>query len=157
MLAGRSTAKVAAVAAPFSFPYRSFPLDDPKALRAGLEGVQVVLLCAGPFVDTAPAMVSACLEMGIHYLDITGEIPVFQMAAALDERARRAGVMLLPGAGFDVVPSDSLAAHLKRRLPSATHLRLAFKTGGGVSRGTRAHHDRAGAPRRQGAPVWDSG
>ena len=45
--------------------------------------------------------------------------------------------MLLPGVGFDVVPTDCLAAHLKSRLPGATRLRLAFMGGGGFSRGTR--------------------
>jgi short subunit dehydrogenase-like uncharacterized protein len=34
------------------------------------------------------------------------------------------------------MPTDCLAAHLKRRLPTATHLALAFGTISGVSRGT---------------------
>jgi short subunit dehydrogenase-like uncharacterized protein len=81
-------------------------------------------------------MAEACLRTGRHYLDITGEIAVFEAMAARDRQAREAGVMLLPGVGFDVVPSDCLAAHLKRRLPSATTLTLAFMGLGGVSRGT---------------------
>jgi short subunit dehydrogenase-like uncharacterized protein len=81
-------------------------------------------------------MADACLRDGIHYLDITGEIAVFEALAARDAEARDAGVMLLPGVGFDVVPSDCLAAHLVRRLPSATRLALAFDARGGMSRGT---------------------
>jgi short subunit dehydrogenase-like uncharacterized protein len=81
-------------------------------------------------------MAGACLRKGVHYLDITGEIAVFESLAARDADARAAGVMLLPGVGFDVVPSDCLAAHLVRRLPSATRLVLAFEARGGVSRGT---------------------
>src|SRR6187402_1304471 len=81
-------------------------------------------------------MVDACLAERVPYLDITGEIAVFEAAAARDAEAKAAGVVLLPGAGFDVVPSDCLAAHLKRRLPSATSLALAFQVLGGVSRGT---------------------
>jgi short subunit dehydrogenase-like uncharacterized protein len=81
-------------------------------------------------------MVDACLRTHTHYLDITGEIAVFEALAARDTEARAAGVMLLPGAGFDVVPSDCLAAHLKRRLPSATSLALAFQVLGRVSRRT---------------------
>src|SRR5205807_286381 len=77
-----------------------------------------------------------CLRTGVHYLDITGEVSIFEALFARDTEARRAGVMLLPGAGFDVVPSDCLAAHLKRRLPSANRLALAFQGLGGVSRGT---------------------
>jgi short subunit dehydrogenase-like uncharacterized protein len=94
------------------------------------------LHCAGPFAHTARQMAEACFRTHAHYLDITGEIAVFEALAARDVEARAAGVMLLPGAGFDVVPSDCLAAHLKRRLPGAVSLALAFQVIGRVSRGT---------------------
>jgi short subunit dehydrogenase-like uncharacterized protein len=81
-------------------------------------------------------MVDACLRAGVHYLDITGEIAVFEALAAQYDEAKRAGVMLLPGAGFDVVPSDCLAAHLNRRLPTASRLLLGIRALGIVSRGT---------------------
>jgi len=100
-------------------------------------------------------MAEACLRTGTHYLDITGELGVFEALAFRDAAARSAGVMLLPGVGFDVVPSDCLAAHLKRRLPTATHLALAFlPVGGGLSRGTATtmaeNIGRGGAVRRGG-------
>jgi short subunit dehydrogenase-like uncharacterized protein len=81
-------------------------------------------------------MANGCIDTGTHYLDITGEIEVFEALHAMDERAKQAGIMLMPGAGFDVVPSDCLAAHLKRRLPSASELTLAFQGIGRPSRGT---------------------
>ena len=116
-----------------------------------------MLHCAGPFRLTHAAMLAACLARGVHYLDITGEIPVFESIASRDAAARRAGITLLPGAGFDVVPSDCLAAHLKRRLPSASRLALGFTGTGGVSRGTlRTALDQAGssgAVRRDGLLV----
>src|SRR5205085_6516925 len=115
---------------------RVYPLQDAAALDAGLAETRVVLHCAGPFAHTAQQMADACLRTHTHYLDVTGEIAVFEALAGRDAEARAAGVMLLPGVGFDVVPSDCLAAHLKRRLPSATVLRLGFQTAGGLSRGT---------------------
>jgi short subunit dehydrogenase-like uncharacterized protein len=136
ILAGRHQAAVAAVAAPLGLEYRAFALEDTTALHAALADVRAVLLCAGPFAHTARQVADACLRSRTHYLDITGEIAVFEALAALDAEARAAGVMLLPGAGFDVVPSDCLAAHLKRCLPSATRLALAFQVLGRVSRGT---------------------
>lgn len=135
ILAGRSDA-VRAIAAETGLEARIVGLDNPGALRAALGGAQVVLHCAGPFGRTSRPMADACLATGAHYLDITGEIGVFEALAARNEEARAAGVMLLPGVGFDVVPSDCLAAHLKRRLPEATSLVLAFQSSGGVSRGT---------------------
>ncbi len=132
-------------------------LDDPPALRRSLEGIRAVVHCAGPFGRTSRPMVDACLAARTHYLDITGEIGVFEALAARDAEARAAGVMLLPGVGFDVVPSDCLAAHLKRRLPSATRLVLAFESSGGLSRGTATtmaeNIARGGAIRRAGRIV----
>jgi short subunit dehydrogenase-like uncharacterized protein len=156
-LAGRSP-EVAAQAAEHGLEHRVFALGDAAALASALEGVPVVLHAAGPFAHTATPVVEACLRGKTHYLDITGELGVFEAIAARDAEARDAGVMLLPGAGFDVVPTDSLAAHLKRRLPSATRLRLAFRAlGGGVSRGTATtmveNAGRGGAVRRGGRIV----
>jgi short subunit dehydrogenase-like uncharacterized protein len=138
VLAGRSAEKLASYGERFETPTRAFGLDDPDALDRGLEGIDVVLHCAGPFVRTWKPMAEACLRNGIHYLDITGEIDVFEALARCDEKARQAGVMLMPGTGFDVVPSDCLAAHVASRLPEATHLELAFLGLGGVSHGTAA-------------------
>lgn len=136
LLAGRDAAALERQSAETGFPHRAFSLDDTAALDAALREHRVVLHAAGPFSRTARPMVEACLRTGVHYLDITGEIAVFEAVAAQDQKARAAGVMLMPGAGFDVVPSDCLAAHLKRRLPTATRLSLAFAGLGGISRGT---------------------
>lgn len=136
VLAGRDGAALRAVAEPLGLESRAVSLDDPTALRTAIEGMRAVLHCAGPFVHTAAPMVEACLRARVHYLDITGEMAVFEAVAARDAEARRGGVTLLPGVGFDVVPSDCLAAHLARRLPGATHLTIAFRARGGISRGT---------------------
>ena len=136
VLAGRNAAAVSAQANALRLSWRAFALDDRAAIDAALDEVAVVLHAAGPFSRTAAPMVSACLRTGRHYLDITGEIAVFEAIAARDAEARAAGVMLLPGVGFDVVPSDCLAAHLVARLPTANRLALAFDAAGGVSRGT---------------------
>lgn len=136
VLAGRNAAQVEGLAAELGLPARVFGLDDQAALRRGLEGMRLVLHCAGPFSATSQPMIGACLELGVHYLDITGEISVFENAWRQGEAAQRADVVLCPGTGFDVVPTDCLAASLVARLPSATSLTLAFEPGGGMSRGT---------------------
>jgi short subunit dehydrogenase-like uncharacterized protein len=136
VLAGRSAPEVRQQAESLGLEHRVFALDAPRPVDAALAGITAVMHCAGPFSRTSAPMASGCVRTGTHYLDITGEISVFESLAARDEEARAAGVMLLPGVGFDVVPSDCLAAHLVRRLPSATRLALAFEARGGVSRGT---------------------
>lgn len=136
VLAGRDPARTQSLALEFGLPHRSFELDDTQALRRGLEGMRAVLHCAGPFSATAAPMIAACLQVGTHYLDITGEIDVFAYAHANDGAARKRGIALVPGVGFDVVPTDCLAALLKQDLPDATDLVLAFDAEGGPSRGT---------------------
>jgi short subunit dehydrogenase-like uncharacterized protein len=136
ILAGRNADAVSVVARPLGLESRCFGLDDVGKIADGLAGVSAVIHCAGPFAHTSKAMVDACLRAKVHYLDITGEVTVFEALHDRDAEAKAAGVMLLPGAGFDVVPSDCLAAHLKNRLPSAVRLTLAFQLLGQPSRGT---------------------
>jgi short subunit dehydrogenase-like uncharacterized protein len=136
VLAGRDAARLAPLAASLGRAHRAFALDDPRAVDAGLAGARAVLHCAGPFVHTFRAMADGCLRARCHYLDVTGEIAVFAALHALGPEAERAGVTLLPGVGFDVVPTDCLAAHLARRLPGATRLTLAFRGIDRVSRGS---------------------
>jgi short subunit dehydrogenase-like uncharacterized protein len=136
ILAGRDEARLARLAGSLGLPHRAFALDDPEAVEGGLSGARAVLHCAGPFFRTALPMARACVRARCHYLDITGEISVFRALHATGPDAERAGVMLLPGVGFDVVPTDCLAAHLARRLPGAARLTLAFQGLGRVSRGT---------------------
>lgn len=136
ILAGRDVHALRRQAQELDLEYRVASLNDPASLQTALQGVRTVLHCAGPFIHTSRPMVDACLHAGAHYIDITGEISVFETAAARDGEARARGVMLLPGAGFDVVPTDCLAVHLAERLPGSTELVLAFESVGGISRGT---------------------
>jgi saccharopine dehydrogenase (NAD+, L-lysine-forming) len=132
LLAGRDAAKTEALARELGLPSRVFDLSSPD-----LSGVQLVVHCAGPFLHTSKIMVNACLAAGVHYLDITGEIAVFESVFKRDADAKERGILLLPGVGFDVVPTDCMAAALHARMPDATELWLAFASiGGGLSRGT---------------------
>jgi len=137
ILAGRDETQLRAQAEKFKLEYRAFSLDNTAALDSALQEVDAVLHCAGPFVLTFRQMAEACIRNKKHYVDISGEIEGFEALAAMDEEAKRAGVMLLPGGGFDVVPSDCLIAYTAGKLPSATNLELYIKSiGSGVSRGT---------------------
>ena len=135
-LAGRNAQAVAQLGRELGFETRGLGLEDPTVVARSLEGVRAVLNCAGPFSSTAGPMIAACIATGVHYLDITGEIDVFEAAQARDVEARASGVVLCPGAGFDVVPTDCLAAELKQALPGATYLALGFDSRTRPSRGT---------------------
>lgn len=137
ILAGRRKEVIEPLAIKLNLPYRIFDINDTAALQKALKEVRVVIHAAGPFQFTAKQMIEACLQTNTHYLDINGDIAVFEMIKRYDDAAKKANIMLLPGAGFDVVPTDCLALQLKNLLPDAVKLQLAFATlGGGISHGT---------------------
>jgi short subunit dehydrogenase-like uncharacterized protein len=137
VLAGRNTKKLKAVAERLGCPFQMIALEDANGLRAALNDVAAVLHIAGPFSQTAAPMVEACLATRTHYLDVTGEIDVFEAIARRGPEAEEAGVVLLPGVGFDVVPSDCVAAYTAARIEEPTVLRIAIAgADGGASRGT---------------------
>lgn len=128
VLAGRNAERLAALAAELDAPYRVF---TPQASQ--LQGIDVLLNFAGPFAQTAEALMRACIESGTDYLDITAEINVYRLAEQLGAEA---GVMLLPGVGWDVVPTDCLAMHVASRVRQPQSLQIALQVPGAMSRGS---------------------
>lgn len=136
VLAGRDPSRLQPLADKLGLDAVTFKVTDEDAVRRTLEPFSVLLNCAGPFVRTWRAMTRACLQTKTHYLDITGELEVIEGCAELDGAARTGGITIMPGVGFDVVPTDCMAAMLVKRLPDASSLTLAFKGMGQASRGT---------------------
>lgn len=136
ILGGRNAAAVEALANELNLSARIFDLADATASRDALNGVAVVAHCAGPFSATSAPLIAACLASATHYVDITGEIAVFEHAHTQHAAAQAAGIVVCPGVGFDVIPTDCLAACLQAALPDASHLALGFDTASGLSPGT---------------------
>jgi short subunit dehydrogenase-like uncharacterized protein len=137
ILAGRNKTAIETMARELNLPYRVFDLNDTVALTSALKEVPVVIHAAGPFRYTAKQMIEACLNTGTHYLDINGDISVFEFLKEYNEKALQKKIMVMPGVGFDVVPTDCLALLLKKRLPDANTLRICFASkGGSISHGT---------------------
>ncbi|MEX2963265.1 trans-acting enoyl reductase family protein [Microbulbifer sp. TYP-18] len=136
ILAGRSAEKLRPLAEELQLSAVAVSLDDTETLERVLRDVDVLIHCAGPFSSTAEPMLRACIAAGTHYQDITGEMSVFQRAHALHDEARAAGIVLCPGTGFDVIPTDCLAAALQGEMATATHLTLGFDSDSALSRGT---------------------
>lgn len=138
ILAGRDAASLKTLAQSLELNFRPFDMAARDAIDKALTGIRLVLNCAGPFSLTASTLAQACMRTGAHYLDIAGEVADHRTLQRLDDRAKEAGVMLLPGAGFGILPSDCLALHLKQRQPNAVSLTLAFSAGASASAGTMA-------------------
>ncbi len=136
VLAGRNNQSISKLATELELEYKTFDLNDVNNVAENLKSMDVVIHCAGPFSSTAEPMIKACLKSKTHYLDITGEVAVFEMVKSYDKQAKEAGIVLCPGVGFDVIPTDCLASQLKELMPDATHLALGFDSRSGFSPGT---------------------
>ena len=157
-LAGRTESKIQPLAKEFGLDYLVFGLDNIDEIAKHLKSFPLVLNCAGPFSRTAKPMIKACLQAGTHYLDITGEIEVFELAKSYHQQAKDKNIIVMSGVGFDVVPTDCMAKYLHTQLPDATHLELAFLgLGGSISHGTMSTMveglGRSGAIRENGKIV----
>ncbi len=116
ILGGRDKSKVLDVAKKYHFDKTAaFPLDDSLESELKKLNVSAVLHCAGPFEITGKPMIDACVNTGVNYLDITGEIGVFEYSLAnnsMNKRAQDKQIVVMSGVGFDIVPSDCLAKSL---------------------------------------------
>jgi len=136
ILAGRNASAIQPLAETHGLESRIFSLAEPEQIAENLKDVKVLSHCAGPYSATAEPMMRACIHSGAHYTDITGEIDVFLLSQSLDKEACASGAVLCPGVGFDVIPTDCVAAKLKEALPDATELDLGFKGNASLSPGT---------------------
>jgi short subunit dehydrogenase-like uncharacterized protein len=126
ILAGRNSQAILEMAKSTGLPGDIFDLSDSARVARRIKGLDLVLNCAGPFSHTAKQMLSACIASKVSYLDITGEIDVFEMIYRREREIQDAGICAIPGVGFDVVPTDALANLLKAKVPDASRLVLAF-------------------------------
>lgn len=133
-IAGRDHPRIAALAAQLGVPFRVFDIGPDT--EKFLSGISVLLNFAGPFAQTAEALMRACIKAGVDYLDITAEINVYRLAERLGAEAVAAQVMLLPGVGWDVVPTDSLAVNVAQRVAKPLALSIALQVPGSMSRGS---------------------
>src|SRR4051812_11394347 len=136
VLAGRDRDRLRRLAERLDLPWAAGPATELARL---IGDSRLVLLAAGPFAATAPAVLRACLDSGVHYLDIANEIPVADAALATDEQARSRGITVLPAVGFGTVASDGLARYVADQVLVATRLEMAVMAGtDGSSAGARA-------------------
>ena len=136
VLAARRRDEVKALAEKLGLQWEAFDLSDVNVVTSSLSKYSTVLHCAGPFIDTYLTMIKACIAAGTNYLDITGEVDVYEGLARHEAEAKKAGVMIMPAVGFDMVPGDCLALALKERLPDADTLDIGYSFDGTITRGS---------------------
>jgi short subunit dehydrogenase-like uncharacterized protein len=136
VLAGRTEAKVKTLASTLNVPHRVFDVDDAHRVDSALNGIRVLLNCAGPFARTAKPLIDACIRNKVHYLDISAELDSYLLAEKRDAEAKEANILLLPGAGSSVAMLGCLAGHVVERVESPSSIDIALHVSGPMSRGS---------------------
>ncbi|MFN0083937.1 MAG: saccharopine dehydrogenase family protein [Blastocatellia bacterium] len=134
---------------------------DTAAVDAVAGRTRVLLSTAGPFAIHGGPLVDACVRLGTHYADITGETPwVRELIDRYHETAASSGTRIIPFCGFDSVPSDLgaylIVRHLQRETgASCRAVRAYYQLAGGLNGGTMAtvfHLQEAGLTERARDP-----
>ncbi len=115
---------------------------DKESIDRMATSTRVLLTTAGPYYKYGDPVVDACVNHGIHYVDITGETP--WVADIIDRHhatASNKGIRIVPFCGFDSVPSDLgaliLATEMRNRFGVGVRSMLAtFRLRGGFNGGT---------------------
>lgn len=157
VLAGRSAEKLVPLAEKLNLDYITLDLKDENSLIKSLKDFDLVFHSAGPYKHTSAPMVKACLKTGTNYVDITGEIPVFEENFKYDTQAKDAGIAIISGVGFDVVPTDCLAKYVSEKITEPIILDLGITAMSNPSPGTLKtmleHYDIGQLVRRDGKLV----
>jgi saccharopine dehydrogenase (NAD+, L-lysine-forming) len=136
ILSGRNPSKLERIGKQLGMPWQPLSLSNSSQLADLLSQCSLVFNMAGPYRQTAEPVIEAALSSGRHYLDLAGEWPVFQKAIALDQKAKQANSMLMPGVGFTIAVSDCLLVMAAERFAATKCLRLAISSPDLVSSGT---------------------
>lgn len=137
VLAGRNEPRTKEIAVKYGCEFRIFDLRSDDKIDEALGDVHTLINCAGPFRMTAKELMEACVRTKTNYLDITGEIPVMHLAFSMHKQAKKAGIVIMPSVGFDIIPTDCLAKRLSEKMPDAVNLKLGLvNKRGKISRGT---------------------
>ncbi|WP_030158842.1 saccharopine dehydrogenase family protein [Streptomyces sp. NRRL S-244] len=128
VLSGRDADKLRALAAEFpGLDVRPASADDPEALDRALAGAAAVINCAGPFAETSAPVIEAALRARIAYLDVAGEVEAAaDTFADFADRARDAGIVVMPAMAFYGGLGDLLATAALGDAPAADGIDIAF-------------------------------
>jgi len=114
-------------------------------LEAMVKQTKVVVSTVGPYALYGEPLVKACVEGGVDYCDLTGEVQWYKrMVDKYETTARQKGARIVHCSGFDSIPSDLGVYFLQQQANAkfgepCTEVKLGVaKLKGGASGGTIA-------------------
>lgn len=105
--------------------FKLIDLRDIEATKAALMGATDILLnCA--IDDYNLKVTKMALELGMHYLDLGGEIPMHKETEALDPEFRKKNLIAISGAGSTPGINNVMCAYVKDRFDTIETAHLGF-------------------------------
>jgi saccharopine dehydrogenase-like NADP-dependent oxidoreductase len=156
VVAGRDGARAQALASSSggAITARQVDVTRPDDVRRVLEGARVVVMC----IERANESVArACLERGIHYVDVSASDDLLSAIAQLDPLARKRDATAVLSVGLAPGLTNLLARRAYERLPSATRIDITLITGVNGDHGPDALRwiiaNLSAAPRGEAGPL----
>jgi len=76
-------------------------IDDAATIDEAFSSAQIIINCAGPFLDTAKPIIESALRLGIHYIDLSAEQKaVLDVFEQFSEQAKLKEILIIPAAAF---------------------------------------------------------
>lgn len=142
-------------------PILQMSYDDIFSIVDLVKSARVIINVAGPYMLTqGELLVDACISMGVHYVDISGEIPWSLRIKDLHKHALKAKVCVVPSAatagGFPDLGVYLCAKKMRAEYNEGLRHAICYCSGGGASAGssggtlkTRAAMNSAGDDERK--------
>lgn len=111
-IAGRSEPKLVTFKADLGPGATDLPIitadaGDEVSLKAMCDQTRTVVSTVGPYALYGEPLVKVCVNEGVDYCDLTGEVQwISQMIQRYEARAKETGARIVHCCGFDSIPSD---------------------------------------------------
>jgi saccharopine dehydrogenase-like NADP-dependent oxidoreductase len=108
---------------------QSCDLRNADELRSLVDGAELIVLGAGPFVETFEPVIDVCLDLKIPYLDFDDDVESTLHALTLDDKAKAAGIPIYVGCGASPGMSNVMAVDAANDLDAVERIAVSWLVG----------------------------
>eukprot|EP00931_Biecheleriopsis_adriatica_P077687 TRINITY_DN5119_c0_g1_i3.p1 TRINITY_DN5119_c0_g1~~TRINITY_DN5119_c0_g1_i3.p1 ORF type:complete len:533 (+),score=130.03 TRINITY_DN5119_c0_g1_i3:75-1673(+) len=118
-------------------PIMQMTYDDPYSVIDLVKSAKVIINVAGPYMLTqGELMIDCCVTMGVHYCDISGEVPWSRRITPLHKYAKENGSFILPSSasagGFPDLCTFLCAKKMRKDYGEELRKAVCYCNGGGT-------------------------
>jgi saccharopine dehydrogenase-like NADP-dependent oxidoreductase len=117
--------------------FLALDLEDVETLHQSIRALHtedarknVVVHCAGPFHHRDTRVLQACIDAGVHYVDVSDHPSYTRKAIALQSKAQQAGITAVVNTGIFPGISNSMVRQNVEQLDQPESIHLSYVVGG---------------------------